>query len=130
MWWPNGYGPPELYTFRSTSSPAESVSDHPRLAFGVRQLTYELSLFDQQGRLRRVEVDPTLGAMRGERLMDVRHEAIKRTPHGWAESLTPAGETSPAVRPMPTKSLAPYLVIRVNGVSIAVRGGSWGTDDS
>ncbi len=33
------------------------------------------------------------------------------------------------MRDIPTKSLAPYLAIRVNGVPIAVRGGSWGTDD-
>ena len=35
------------------------------------------------------------------RLVDVRHEAIKRVPQGWAESLTTAGENSPAVRPGP-----------------------------
>ena len=93
-------------------------------------MTYELSLFDSQGRLRRVEVDPTAGTALGQRLIDVRHEAIKRTPNGWAESLTPAGENSPAVRPAASESLAPYLVIRVNGVPIAARGGSWGMDDS
>lgn len=60
----------------------------------------------------------------------MRHEAIKRTPTGWAESLTPAGETSPAVRPVSSESLTPYLAIRVNGVPIAARGGSWGMDDS
>src|SRR5262249_7728298 len=107
-----------------------AVSDTARLRFGIRQITYELSLFDHDGRLRRVEVDPTAGTSRGERLIDVRHEAIKKTPNGWAESLTPAAETSPAVRDVATASLSPYLTIRVNGVPIAVRGGSWGTDDS
>jgi len=43
-------------------------------SLGVRELTYELSLFDHEGRLRRVEVDPTLGTLHGERLIDVRHE--------------------------------------------------------
>src|SRR5712672_2363906 len=105
------------------------LSDTRSVRFGIRQLTYELSLFDHLGRLRRVEVDPTAGSARSERLIDVRHEAIKKTPNGWAESLTTAGESSPAVRDVATKSLAPYLVIRVNGVPIAARGGSWGTDD-
>ena len=63
-----------------------------------------------------------------QRLIDVRHEAIKRTANGWAESLTAAGETRPRSRRPPT-SLTPYLVIRVNGVAIAARGGSWGMDD-
>ena len=93
-------------------------------------MTFELSLYDAQGRLLRVEVDPTAGTQLGQRLIDVRHEAIKRTPQGWAESLTPAGENSPAVRPASSEALTPYLAIRVNGVPIAARGGSWGMDDS
>ncbi|MEA3180818.1 MAG: hypothetical protein QOI59_4341 [Gammaproteobacteria bacterium] len=129
LWWPNGYGSPELYTMTLSVTDDTQLSDTRSVRFGIRQLTYELSLFDHLGRLRRVEVDPTAGSARSERLVDVRHEAIKKTPNGWAESLTTAGESSPAVHDVPTKSLAPYLVIRVNGVPIAVRGGSWGTDD-
>ena len=60
----------------------------------------------------------------------MRHQAIKRTANGWAESLTTAGEASTAVRDIDGTSLSPYLVIRVNGVRIAARGGSWGMDDS
>jgi hypothetical protein len=130
LWWPNGYGPANLYTLHLSVEVGGRRSDSSVLRFGVRQLTYELSLFDRAGRLRRVEVDPTAGSVRGERLVDVRHEAIKRTPQGWAESLTQAGELSPAVRPISSESLTPYLTIRVNGVPIAARGGSWGMDDS
>jgi hypothetical protein len=130
LWWPNGYGPANLYPLTLSLREGSSTSDTARLRFGIRHITYELSLFDQEGRLRRVEVDPTAGSARGERLIDVTHEAIKKTPNGWAESLTPAGEISPAVRRAPTESLSPYLVIRVNGVPIAARGGNWGTDDS
>ena len=129
LWWPNGYGSPELYTLTLSVRDGQSDSDSQTLRFGIRELTYELSLFDHLGKLRRVEVDPTLGSLRSEQLVDVRHEAIKKTPNGWAESLTGAGESSPAVRDVATESLAPYLVIRVNGVPIAARGGSWGTDD-
>jgi beta-galactosidase/beta-glucuronidase len=130
LWWPNGYGPANLHRLKLEILSGGTPSDALALQFGIRELTYELSLFDSQGRLRRVEVDPTAGTAMGQRLVDVRHEAIKRTPHGWAESLTTAGENSPAVRPVGSESLAPYLVIRVNGVPIAARGGSWGMDDS
>jgi hypothetical protein len=130
LWWPNGYGAADLYSLQLTLDQDGARSDERQLKFGVRELTYELSLFDHAGRLRRVEVDPTAGTLAGQRLIDVRHEAIKRTPNGWAESLTAAGEVSPAVQPIDTVSLTPYLVIRVNGVPIAARGGSWGTDDS
>ena len=130
LWWPNGYGAASLYSLQIELGDERTVSDSKSLRFGIRELTYELSLFDHDGRLRRVEVDPTVGTARGERLVDTRHEAIKRTPRGWAQSLTRAGETSPAVCTVPTESLTPYLVIRVNGVPIAARGGSWGMDDS
>jgi hypothetical protein len=134
LWWPNGYGDPALYTLalsvRERGHEGERVSAAKSLRFGIRQITYELSLFDHQGRLRRVEIDPTLAGLRGERLVDVRHSAIKQVPNGWAESLTPAGEHSPAVHDIATQSLSPFLAIRVNGIPIAVRGGSWGMDDS
>jgi hypothetical protein len=130
LWWPNGYGPANLHRLTLEVLAGGAPSDSAALNFGIRELTYELSLFDSQGRLRRVEVDPTAGAALGQRLVDVRHEAIKRTPHGWAESLTAAGENSPAVRDIGSETLTPYLVIRVNGVPVAARGGSWGMDDS
>jgi beta-galactosidase/beta-glucuronidase len=130
LWWPNGYGSQELYHARIGVSLGGKPSDEKIVRFGIRQITYELSLFDHEGRLRRVEVDPTVGTARHERLVDVRHEAIKQTANGWAASLSAAGESSPAVRDIATSSLTPYLAIRVNGVRIAVRGGSWGMDDS
>jgi Exo-beta-D-glucosaminidase Ig-fold domain/Concanavalin A-like lectin/glucanases superfamily/Glycosyl hydrolases family 2/Glycosyl hydrolases family 2, sugar binding domain len=130
LWWPNGYGAPELYHLSIEVRDGKAISDSATLRFGIRELTYELSLFDQSGHLRRVEVDPTAGSMRKERLIDTRHEAIKRVPNGWAASLTAAGESSPAVHPVASESLSPYLVIRVNGTPIAARGGSWGMDDA
>ena len=130
LWWPNGYGSPHLYTLNIELHQGAALSDSTTVRFGVRHVTYELSLFDRKGRLRRVEVDPTKATQRGERVVDVSHAAIKRTPNGWAASLSAAGETSAAVRDISSKSLSPYLAIRVNGVPIAVRGGNWGTDDS
>jgi len=130
LWWPNGYGEPALYTLALTAQTGGAVSDTKALRFGVREVSYELSLFDGAGRLRRVEVDPT-DAKPGELpLIDVRHQAIKQTPFGWAQSLTPAGEKSPAVRPVEQTFALPHLALRVNGVRIAARGGSWGMDDA
>ncbi|MBS0374617.1 MAG: beta galactosidase jelly roll domain-containing protein [Proteobacteria bacterium] len=130
LWWPNGYGEPVLHALTLSVDADGEPSDARELRFGIREITYELSLFDSAGRLRRVEVDPTAGLPAGERLVDVRHEALKRTAGGWAASLTTAGERSAAVREQPPSALAPHLVLRVNGVAIAARGGSWGMDDS
>lgn len=130
LWWPNGYGDPALYTLTLSAAADGQPSDTRTLRFGIREVSYELALFDSTGALRRVEVDPT-DAKPGERpLIDVRHQAIKQTPLGWAQSLTPRGETSPAVRPVPPSTALPHLTLRVNGVRIAARGGSWGMDDA
>ncbi len=130
LWWPNGYGSAELYHLKLTVSRDGLLSDSKSVRFGIREISYELSLFDHQGVLRRVEVDPSASDAQYGPLIDVSHAGIKRTANGWAESLTLAGEKSPAVRDIDSTALSPYLAIRVNGVRIAARGGSWGTDDS
>jgi len=130
LWWPNGYGAQELYHLDLAVSDRGRPSDAKSLRFGIRSVTYEFSLFDSDGRLRRVEVDVAAGSARGERLIDNRHEFIKKAPGGWAASLTKAGETSPAVRELDDPLELPHLTLRVNGVRILARGGNWGMDDS
>src|SRR6201999_1998182 len=50
LWWPNGYGSPELYTMTLSVADGSKPSDTRSVRFGIRQLTYELSLFDHQGK--------------------------------------------------------------------------------
>ena len=123
LWWPNGMGEPVLHKMHVTVG----NSDAKDVRFGIREITYELSLMDPSGHLRRVEVDPAKAP--GVALIDGSHEGIRKIEGGWVQSLTPAGASSPAVKPLSDKSLTPYLVIRVNGVRVPARGGSWGTDD-
>ncbi len=83
----------------------------------------------------------------GEEVVNVTHEGMRQIPNpdpfpaelpkewkdywiSWGASLTPAGETSPAVVPVDDPKMEHYLVIKVNGVRIAARGGNWGMDDS
>jgi hypothetical protein len=130
LWWPNGYGDPNLYSIKYEVSADGAVSDVRRGRFGIREVSYDLSLFDSAGALRRVNVQTTNGGLAGTRLIDVRHEALKQSPAGWAQTLTPEGERSPAVTPIADKLPEPHLTIRVNGVRIAARGGNWGMDDA
>lgn len=129
MWWPNGYGDPYLYRLSLDFTADGAVSDSRALDFGIRQISYELSLFDQAGNLDRVLVTPDRTREPGERILDVTHRGIHRTTTAWAYSLLPGALQSPAVQPLRDDRLSPYLAIRVNGVRIAIKGGSWGTDD-
>ncbi len=130
LWWPNGYGEPALYDIAYEVRDGGTLSDTKRDRFGIREVSYDLSLFDAVGALRRVNVQTTDGGLARQKLIAVNHEAIKQSPRGWAESLTPAGETSKAVTAIAETLPEPHLTIRVNGVRIAARGGNWGMDDA
>jgi hypothetical protein len=61
-----------------------AVSDRAETRFGIREVSYDLSLMDHAGALRRVNMQPTDGRLAGQKLIDVRHEAIKEThAAGW-----------------------------------------------
>jgi hypothetical protein len=147
LWWPNGYGKPELYKLHVTFSEGDVESDKKELRFGIRAITYELSLLDSTGHLRRLEYSPTTARLKPEQVVDVRHEGMRQIPatdpfpssfppewkegwKSWVASLMPGGELSPSVKMLDDTRSSPYLVIKVNGVRIACRGGNWGMDDS
>ena len=129
LWWPNGYGPATLQTLTLTADANGASSDRRSLKFGIRQITYGLSLMDPSGHVRRVDVDFAKARTLGQTVLDVRREAIRKTPGGWVESLTAEGAASPAVTPDRDPGPELFLVLKVNGVPIAARGGSWGMDD-
>lgn len=127
LWWPNGYGAPTLHDLALTARIGEDISDTRHIRFGIREVSYELSLVDRAEELQRVAVSPARGG--GEQLLDVAHPGIRKVEGGWAVSLARDMAGSPALAPVADASLAPHLLIRVNGVPIAVRGGNWGMDD-
>jgi len=147
LWWPNGYGKQELYGLTLTFAESGKDSDVKQLRFGIREITYELSLFDSRGHLRRLEYSPTNAMLKNERVVDVSHEGMREIPpadpfppdfpkewregwKSWVASLAPGGESSYSVHMLDDNKMTHYLVIKVNGVRIACRGGNWGMDDS
>jgi hypothetical protein len=127
LWWPNGYGAPKLHDLTLSVSVGGQVSDIRKVRFGIREVSYELSLIDRDEELQRVAVSPARS--NGEQLLDVAHEAIRKVEGGWAVSLARDLTGSPALAPVKDAALAPHLLLKVNGVPIAVRGGNWGMDD-
>jgi hypothetical protein len=149
LWWPNGYGKPELYHLKLTLNQGTLASDAQSLRFGVREISYELSMLDSTGHLRRVEYSPTEARGTTQPIVDVSHNGMRYIPSADAAaldvpeekrsgyeyqtdvaSLTAGAESSPSIRSDPDTAIGPYLAIKVNGVRIAVRGGNWGMDDS
>ena len=143
LWWPNGYGSPELYHMTLQFSAAGKTESTKRVRFGVREITYELSLFDRSGHLRRVDYSPTDEHLDHQHVIDVSHEGLRELPplgpqppdehYHWrpyAASLLSVPEHTLSIKESDDSQTAPFLVIKVNGVKIACRGGSWGMDDS
>ena len=147
LWWPNGYGNPELYRLKLSVQTNGNISDAKDIRFGVREITYELSLLDNTGHLRRVEYSPTAARGTPGPIVDVSHEGMRDIPapptellsvpedrrsnvYSHVASLAPGAQNSPSIQPLTDLRATPYLVLRVNGVRIAARGGNWGMDDA
>jgi hypothetical protein len=148
LWWPNGYGEPSLHKLTVAFTANGILSSEKKIDFGMREVSYETSLFDQAGHLRRVEVLPARTHDEALPLIDESHEGIRQiddqTPnlaqpgqripewerHKWVQSLQPQAFGSPSIRPVEGNWPGTDLVIKVNGVRIAARGGNWGMDDS
>jgi hypothetical protein len=129
LWWPNGYGKPELYHLTlSVLDAGGSVSDRKAERFGIREVTYELSALDAAQAVRRFELSPT--AAGGQWVIDKRHAALRETKAAWVPTFAPGGEASPAVRILEDGPTAPFLVIRVNGQPVVCKGGNWGLDEA
>jgi hypothetical protein len=148
LWWPNGYGEPALHTLKVSFTAGGKLSAQRQIDFGMRELSYETSLFDSSGQLRRVEVLPSRTHDSELPLISETHRDIRqiddKTPnllpagqqqpeymrYTWVQSLDRNAEASPSIRTVEGGWPGTDLVIKVNGVRIAARGGNWGMDDS
>ncbi len=128
LWWPNGYGQPELYSLKLALAGADGkLSDQKLRRFGIREVSYELSALDPQGAIRRFEFAPT--AAGEQQVVDHSHQATLKTKEGFMPSLTAAGAQSPALLPVGDTRTAPFLTVKVNGQRVVCKGGNWGMDD-
>ncbi|MBG8553450.1 glycoside hydrolase family 2 protein [Hymenobacter guriensis] len=128
LWWPNGYGRPALYTLPLTVVEANgTTSDAQSVRFGVRELTYEMTVDMPTKTGQRVEFNP-LRAPAGQLLFDnVNRRQVE--PGVYVARLRPGADQT-VLLPVPQPAAAPYLVLKVNGQRIFCRGGNWGMDDA
>ena len=149
LWWPNGYGDPTLHTLHTIFTVGQRVSSTQEVKFGMREVSYELSLLDGAGKLHRVEVLPSRTYDEELPLINSTHQGIREIndgtpnlpapvkkqpegwmPHTWVQTLESGALASPSIRSVEGGWPSTDLVIKVNDVRIAARGGNWGMDDS
>jgi beta-galactosidase/beta-glucuronidase len=129
LWWPNGYGKPELYHLRLTvANAAGRVTETKSLRFGIRHLTYELSAFDPHGEVRRYEFSPS--TVWSQLVVDKRHAALRASGSLFLPSIATGAEHSAGLTPSDDTATAPFLVIKVNGQRVVCKGGNWGLDEA
>ena len=128
LWWPNGYGNAELYQAELKVVDGEVISDSKSLRFGIRELSYELSIDAATKKNWRVEYNPTFVASKTQKPI---FNTISRR-HVEGETVIPslkADADEALLTSLPTNETAPYLVLKVNGKRIFCKGGNWGMDD-
>lgn len=123
LWWPNGYGNPELYSLELNVFYDGILSDAENVRFGIREFSYELGV-SVGSKISRVEYNPLLAG--GEILFD----NVNRVDVGEGTSVPTLKNTnSDGVKVLEEDSENPFFTIKVNGVPIFIRGGNWGMDD-
>lgn len=127
LWWPNGYGSPNLYDAQITAGVQGKTSDELNTRFGVRELSYGLMVAQQDGKKHyRVDYNPVSWLRNKPYPLD----NINRKP------FIPATDIPTIVSDKYIKDFNitpgdenPYLVVKVNGQPIFCKGGNWGMDD-
>ena len=125
LWWPNGYGQPELYTLELSVIVNGIKSDQKNIRFGIREFTYELSADYSEKQSARLEFDPLKDYKNGLPVFD----NINRRDVGEGVSIPKVHADVNWLTEIPNDEMSPYLVIKVNGKRIFCKGGNWGMDD-
>ena len=126
LWMPNGYGEPNLYELELRCLDGSEVSDVQKIRFGVRELSYELTVDALSAKGIRIEHNPIADNRLGE-ILD--HRMLRDTLGGIHIPSLAEGISPDQLTVIPEDGMSPYLVIKVNGVRIFCRGGNWGMDD-
>ena len=127
LWWPNGYGRPELYNLELTVQANNKVSDTKSLKFGIREMSYELMVNDNSQN-KRVLYTPNETVNKGKPVFDYINR-VSFTKDNNLPTIAKDADTS-GLQPLSNDDpVGPFFAIRVNGVRIFCRGGNWGMDD-
>ncbi|MGB4577511.1 MAG: glycoside hydrolase family 2 TIM barrel-domain containing protein [Paludibacter sp.] len=128
LWWPNGYGRQVLQNLQLKATVDGQTSDEKNVRFGIREMSYELSVDLPDRQNARVEYQPIKALAKGKPLFDNTHPRDLGGNHH-IPALQPDADAK-LLKIIEDSTMKPYLVIKVNGQRIYCRGGNWGMDDA
>jgi hypothetical protein len=127
LWWPNGYGKPELYDLTLVATTDNGFSDKAEISFGIREFSYDLAVaHPTDSSLWRVEFDP-LKAQDAVLFNTIDRVDLK---NGTVLPTLAENADISLLKTIEQHSDNPFLTIKVNGVPIFCKGGNWGMDDA
>ncbi|MDR1369095.1 MAG: glycoside hydrolase family 2 [Dysgonamonadaceae bacterium] len=128
LWWPNGYGNPELYELILETTNSNVVSDTKKVRFGIREMSYELMAQNPEKKNVRYEYSPVNTKNPGKPVFNYEDRTFY-TKDNQLATLNPEADLSGLKEIASDDPVGPFLVIKVNGARIFCRGGNWGMDD-
>ena len=128
LWWPNGYGNPELYDLELSTQVNNSTSDIKKVRFGIREMSYELMVNEGGDSNNRVLYTPNSTRQKGKPVFDY-EKRVFFTEDNQLPTIAQGADISGLEKLSNDDPVGPFFAIRVNGVRIFCRGGNWGMDD-
>ncbi|MDR2921447.1 MAG: glycoside hydrolase family 2 [Tannerella sp.] len=132
LWWPNGYGSQNLYDLSLQANAGEVISDTKKLRFGIRELSYELMIRSEQKGNHRILYTP-VDADNGkkpifnyEKVAIVGEPRLQQTIPTLQEGVNEDALFESLSNDDP---VGQFLVFRVNGKRIFIKGATWGMDE-
>lgn len=132
LWWPNGYGAPNLYHLELEANTGAISSDKKKLQFGVRELSYELMINTPAKANHRIAYTPA-DVNNGQPIFDYENVVLVGDPKKQRTIPTlysNVNEEAVFEQLSNDDPVGQYLVFRVNGVRIYIKGGTFGMDDA
>ena len=132
LWWPNGYGAQNLYNLQLTASVNGNTSDSKKVRFGIRELSYELMIHTEakgNHRILYTPVDADNGqkpVFNYEKCVFVGEPRMREAIPTLQEGINEEKVFEPLSNDDP---VGQFIVFRVNGKRIFIKGATWGMDE-
>lgn len=128
LWWPNGYGEQNLYFLNlKVKNGNGDIYDKEKVRFGMRELSYELTVATDSSQFSRIELNPLKDITPSQPVVN-NLRRVEVLPKVEAPTLNENMDIS-ELEILNEDKVSPYLVIKVNGRRIFCKGGNWGMDD-